>query len=175
MYTRGRMYSKNPYSTYRPDRLTTRLVVQVSHKVDNAAIAPLKAISIEDMAGKRSSRTGKGKPPTKIIMDPNDPTHSEDENENEVINESSNEQISSDSDGNSEHEGSVPSEENPTQNPPRESQTGSKDWSAEDEGQLVEMWRNEEYLYNKALPDYRNALKKDIAIKRIATNLNKEG
>lgn len=134
------------------------------------------AISSEDMTGKISSRTGKGKPPTKIKkMDSKDPTHLEDESDNGERKDSSTERISSDSDGKSENEGVVSLEEDLIQTKTREAQSGSKEWTGEDEGKLVEMWRSEEYLYNKALPDYRNALKKDIAIKRIATNLNKEG
>lgn len=49
------------------------------------------------------------------------------------------------------------------------------EWSTQDEARLVELWQEEEHLYNKTNKEYRNAQLKIIALERIAADLNKDG
>lgn len=49
------------------------------------------------------------------------------------------------------------------------------DWSSADEARLIELWQEEDHLYNKTNPNYRNAQLKSLALDRLATDLNREG
>lgn len=49
------------------------------------------------------------------------------------------------------------------------------EWSSHDETLLVELWQEEDHLYNKTNKNYRNAVLKNRTLQRIAAELNKDG
>lgn len=51
----------------------------------------------------------------------------------------------------------------------------NREWPLKAEQKLCDLWKANPCLYNKELADYRNAALKDQVLRRMATELNKDG